>query len=252
MGTNDSTAKNHPSLSITPLNGQDNFTKWWREFRTLARAKNYWALFTGEEQLLAKPERKDYFVSIKDRTQTDSQEMNNVVGSIEEYRLDVDLYEKQLRRAGLATELLLAQIKPALRGLLADSTSPKATLDLVKAQHHRKGPLALLNAYGAIAEVSLYDHDYLIDYFQELCLRAEDIKDLGGLLSDDQFQYHLIHGLTEDFDEFVRFFRLQLGSPSAPPASPETTKALLKQLLMEEASSKLKTPMPNQRSLNGK
>lgn len=252
MAANDLHTKNDSNLNITPLNGQENFIRWWREFLTLVRAKGYWSLFTGEEQLLPKPERNNYFTSAKGRSQMDSQESTKIVASIEEYRLDVDLYEKQMNRAQLAIELLLAQIEPALCGLLTEIANPKGLLDSIKSQHRKKGRLALLEAYGAMAEVKLSDHESMGAYYQELCLCAEDIRELKGSISDDQFEYHLINGLTDDYDEFVRFFKQQLSSPPTPPAaSSDTIKALFKQLLVQEASFKMKKPVPNQRSITG-
>lgn len=59
----DSTSSSRDTDSnIEKLGLQTRLVRRPREFRVQAHSKNYWRLYTGDEELLAKPIRQDYFI----------------------------------------------------------------------------------------------------------------------------------------------------------------------------------------------
>jgi hypothetical protein len=100
-----SVSRNDADIDIEKLAVQTNFIRWQRDFRIIACSKDYWNLYTGQERLLTKPDRHPHTTST----------------CIEEFRLDMDMYDKQAKRAREATLFLYKFLDPVLRNILGRS-----------------------------------------------------------------------------------------------------------------------------------
>lgn len=48
-------------VALERLTGQKNYLRWCRAFKLVAQCKGIWDLYTGEEGILDKPLKSDYF-----------------------------------------------------------------------------------------------------------------------------------------------------------------------------------------------
>jgi hypothetical protein len=100
-----SVSRNDADIDIAKLTAQTKFIRWQRDFRIIACSKDYWNLYTGQERLLTKPDRHTHTISTL----------------IEEFRLDMDICDKQAKRAREATLFLYKFLDPVLRNILGRS-----------------------------------------------------------------------------------------------------------------------------------
>jgi hypothetical protein len=103
-----SVSRNDADIDIEKLAVQTNFIRWQRDFRIIACSKDYWNLYTGQERLLTKPDRHPHTTST----------------CIEEFRLDMDMYDKQAKRAREATLFLYKFLDPVLRNIMGTASRP--------------------------------------------------------------------------------------------------------------------------------
>jgi len=131
--SDDNSSSRDNSDDIEKLKGPTNFPRWKREFQILAFSKNYWELYTGEEEIIPKPFRGDYFSTGKGReADTPKNEQLHYSNLIEEYRLDLDEWKEQSTRVREAIGFLSKYIEPALRRITIGSLKqPKEAFDAV-------------------------------------------------------------------------------------------------------------------------
>jgi hypothetical protein len=211
-------------ISIAKLTVKTNFTRWQRDFRIVACSKDYWNLYTGQEQLFAKPNRHTYTVST-------------------DFWLDMDMYDKQTKRARDATLSLYKLLDSVLRNILGSSFcgAPGEAFGAVKG-HFRVSDTnrALRKAHDDISHVRISDFGTVSEHYSELLLCCQDIKDLGGECSDMQFKYHLVAGLDVEFKALVRPYIDERGVHITPNNASTTANDLFLRFLSYEAIR----PMP--------
>jgi hypothetical protein len=217
-----SVSRNDADIDIAKLTIQTNFIRWQRDFRIIACSKDYWNLYTGQERLLTKPDRHPHTIST----------------CIEEFRLDMDMYDKQAKRAREATLFLYKFLDPVLRNILGRSFcgAPSEAFGAVKGYFRVSDTKrALRKAYDDITHVRISSFETVSEYYNELLLCSHDIKDLGGECSDMQFKFHLIAGLDFEYKELVRPYIDERGVHIIPNNSSFTANDLLLRFLSYEA-----------------
>ncbi|EPE29662.1 hypothetical protein GLAREA_00822 [Glarea lozoyensis ATCC 20868] len=134
-------------MDLERLAGQSNYLRWSSDFKLIAQCKGVWSIIAGEEEILAKPNRSDYFestVRTSDRLKSkepavekpsDQQTPSDQSARIAEYRLDLDEYEDNERRARLAMMLIIYWTDPSIRGTLLQYDTPAAIWKVVKDQY---------------------------------------------------------------------------------------------------------------------
>jgi hypothetical protein len=103
-----SVSRNDTDINIARLTVQTKFIRWQRDFRIIACSKDYWNLYTGQERFLTKPDRHPHTIST----------------CIEEFPLDMDMYDKQAKRAREATLFLYKFLDPVLRNIMGTASRP--------------------------------------------------------------------------------------------------------------------------------
>jgi hypothetical protein len=237
---NPSVSHDEDGISIAKLAVKTNFNRWQRDFRVVACSKDYWNLYTGREQLLTKPDRHLYMMS--KRTQDLDKAIKHTYTAstlIEEFRLDLDLYNEQAKRAREATLFLYKFLDPVRRSTLGRSFfgDPKTAFDAVAAQFEVSDIKSALGyAYGRIARVRLSDLGTMSKYCGELLLSSQDIKDLGGEYSDEQLKEQIVTGLNSE-DSVYR--RPGADERACLNSSSTTAEELFLLLLRNEADGRL-------------
>jgi hypothetical protein len=148
------------------------------------------------------------------------------------------MYDKQATRARDATLFLYRFLDPVLRNILGSAFcgAPSEAFSALKG-HFRVSDTnrALRKAHDDISQVRISSFDTVSEYYSELLLCAQDIKDLGGECSDMQFKYHFVAGLDVEFKALVRPYIDERGVHITPNNSSTTANELFLRFLSYEA-----------------
>jgi hypothetical protein len=149
----------------------------------------------------------------------------------------MDMYDKQAKRAREATLFLYKFLDPVLRNILGRSFcgAPGEAFSAVKG-HFRVSDTnrALREAYDDITHVRISSFETVSEYYSELLLCSQDIKDLGGECSDMQFKFYLIAGLDLEYKALVRPYIDERGVLTTPDNSFTTANDLFLRFLSYE------------------
>jgi hypothetical protein len=122
------------------LVGQENYTRWAREFRIASQAAGVWKLFTGDETIPAIPERpkKPVMTEFATRDQKDAalEEYKANLAAypavVSDYKLDLDEYEKAKKKASRALHILAKSVDASILGSVdIDEEDPKSAFDSI-------------------------------------------------------------------------------------------------------------------------
>jgi hypothetical protein len=93
---------------------------------------------------------------------------------------------------------------------------------------------ALRKAHGDITHVRISSFGTVSEYYNELLLCSQDIKNLGGECSDMQFKFHLVAGLDFEYKALVRPYIDERGVLTTPNNSSTTADDLFLRFLSYE------------------
>jgi hypothetical protein len=114
---------------------------------------------------------------------------------------------------------------PARYGHVRQASEARPRGHLVPLQVPRSSP----------AQYHGHSFETVSEYYNEILLCSQDIKDLGGECSDMQFKFHLIAGLDFEYKELVRPYIDERGVHIIPKNSSFTANDLFLRFLSCEA-----------------
>lgn len=195
-----------------------DYTRWLREFKILAVAKNFHRLYTGDEALIPAPPEPDFGADASSAThsQTDTAALQLAIAR---YTHLEKKCSKQQTRACDSVLFLYAALAPALRGSMPVATTPKGLMDAVMQRCKMTGTAtryALDATYDAIHALTLRDCSNVSDYHNQLTQLVADVKAYGGTYDEKQLKGKIIDGLSRDFTPFVDRYHLERENPSTP------------------------------------
>ncbi|KAI9848264.1 MAG: hypothetical protein M1837_000528 [Sclerophora amabilis] len=212
------------------LKGQDNYTRWKRDFKCLAQVNGVWRLITGERPILPKPNRGEYqylgsFQPGQKTTTTTTKEAAEEgeeeaeVGTSEvsdlhrriaecEYTLDLEQYEKNKRLVRLASALIVYGLDPAIRDDVPRFDAPPDAWKWIESRYKMPDARARHIAYARLNELKLVSCVSLSDYLNQLEMCRQDIQDAGGQYPDERLISRIISGLPPSYRPFIMMYRL--------------------------------------------
>ena len=197
------------------LFGQSNYNIWAREFKVDARLRGVWKLFTGEENVLPKPNRRLYMPSsvttpgASTRSSTDKEVAAQSDGDretrarLQEYQFDLEDWRDNEKRVRLALALLSVSVHPTILNSLQEYDSPKEAWDWLKAQYKMSDKRALKITLAKIESLKLQFYNGIQAYINQHLLIQQEISDAGGTYNDNQLRAKLVRGLTPRYNTFV-------------------------------------------------
>jgi hypothetical protein len=113
------------------LTGQQNYTRWRRDFRVVAESKGVWNIITGKEKILPKPEREIYLPNKSKTYNTRASSSKTATGEeptvdqtdqimyttrMTEYKFALKEYDRNEAKVRLASSLIAYWIDQSIRG----------------------------------------------------------------------------------------------------------------------------------------
>ena len=117
--------------SLRTLTGQENYSSWVRDFKVLATEKGVFGLYTGEMQILAKPDKNTFlYPNGGDRASRKKTDEFDFTAAAAEYRIELEEYKDNEKLVRVASALLGRQVDPAIRGNIMSCATPKDAWEL--------------------------------------------------------------------------------------------------------------------------
>ena len=230
-------------VDLQKLKGQDNYVRWSRDFKVMAEVKGVWKVITGDEPILSKPLREDYFPSFKDEgadrvadtakiedltpakkpstrasmkkaqleaADDDSDEATTPTLSsaqlsarISEYKLDLEEYEKNNKMVRTANALMAYWIDPAIRGKVQSFNSPYLAWEWIRSQYKMQDARSLDIALARMEKLKMAICSSAQDYLNQHEMCRMDIEDVGGVYTDAQMVSKIMRGLSPQWNFFT-------------------------------------------------
>lgn len=202
MPSKDSTATAAQGTLV--LTGQGNWIRWYPAFRASARATDVWELFTGQETILPKPDRKAYTAAftaagpqVEDGDDNESLTSAAVAAkkatgvevarrdfaykqAVDDYKFDLHDYEQQREKIRRANELLGNRLEASIRSDIHDLINPQEALHHLMSLYKMQDSHALQIAHDGMAQLQLVKCASMNDYLSKVRQFKTDIRELGG------------------------------------------------------------------------
>lgn len=178
-----------PEVDIDPLQSEDNYASWVRDFEDIARHKNLWTLYTGTEADLNESNRGDFEDTKKGE---------------HSYQYALEDYEEQQERKCSALSIISFSVDHAMRREFLEYDDPARVFDFIKTQCRRSDYRACQAAYTHMESIRLTSGKSMTILLHEIIQCQLDIKEAKGEYSDDQVINKISRSLTREYDDFIR------------------------------------------------
>ena len=213
---------NESGIKLQVLKGQKNYVRWSRDFKLIAQLKGVWNIISGEEPILLRPQKQDYFNAMKptkkrgtdDTIMSDgikstiSNEVTDNSSRIAEYKIDLEEYERNNKRVRTAAALLQYWVDSAVRETIQAYLDPKDAWKYIQSQYKMQDARSLDIALTSMEKITLENCASVQEYLNQHEMCRLDIKDVGGEYTDAQLMSKLIRGLTHNYNAFVDQYHL--------------------------------------------
>ncbi|KAL9035368.1 MAG: hypothetical protein Q9180_004900, partial [Flavoplaca navasiana] len=124
-------------IRIEILQGQTNYNRWYRDFKSLATVKGVWEICKGTEAIMAAPERPQKPQVVREArgaSELDKELARNAFKElldeytlgIQEYKVLLTDYDTNYKKVQTARGIIAATIDPTIRTVIQDKDPKKA------------------------------------------------------------------------------------------------------------------------------
>jgi hypothetical protein len=235
-------------IEVSPerrLRGKVNFITWKRDFEREAKAYDVLDLFTGDEEILEKPQKGDY---IDDDEGKDSitiastqKTLKNFQASTLRYTIDYNNWKSNRDSLRTASKLLNAWLSESIRIETETAKNAKEAYDTVIARYKISNERARDGLLSEMRKLTIENCDNVTEYLNKLRRFRSDLAGVDYELTDGLYVTTLLDGLDNrkwgPFKEKWNTIRaIQLDANSdAPPSIDLLEERLHNEALIKQA-----------------
>jgi hypothetical protein len=189
-------------MDVSPerrLRGKINFITWKREFEREAKAHDVLDLFTGEEEILEKPQKELYIDDDDDKdtiTIASTQKtLKNFHANTLRYTIDYNNWKTNKDSLRTANKLLNAWISESIRIEIEATKNAKEAYDLIVARYKISNERARDDLLSEMKKLTIENCDNVTDYLNKLRRFRSDLAVVDYELTDGLYVTALLDGL---------------------------------------------------------
>jgi hypothetical protein len=243
------------------LRGKVNFITWKREFEREAKAHEVLDLFTGEEEILEKPQKGDYIDDDEDKDSitiaSTQKTLKNFHANTLRYTIDYNNWKSNRDSLRTANKLLNAWLCESICIEIETAKNAKEAYDMVIARYKINNERARDDLLSEMRKLHIDDCNSVTEYLNKLRRFRSDLAGVDYDLTDGLYVTSLLDGLDnkkwgpfKDKWDTIRAIQLD-ANPDATPSIDLLeerlhNEALIKQRREDEKRKQDKAkPKPN-------
>jgi hypothetical protein len=189
-------------MDVSPerrLRGKVNFITWRREFEREAKAHDVLDLFTGNEDILEKPQKEDYIDDDDDKDATTiastQKTLKNFHASTLRYTIDYNNWKSNRNSLRTANKLLNTWLSESIRIEIETAKNAKEAYDTVVARYKISNERARDDLLSEIRKLTIENCVDVTEYLNKLCRFRSDLAGVDYKLTDGLYVTALLDGL---------------------------------------------------------